>query len=75
MNDKQRKLAEKVGALDGLYSDRIVELIRLKYSINAELAIQRQRETKVEDFEEYNAYVEECKVKAYKEIYGENKAR
>ena len=46
------------------YAERVVELIRQKYTINDELAILRQRDTKPEEFAEYNAFVEECKRKA-----------
>ena len=53
------------------YRQRIIDLIRLKYSIDDELAIQRQRDTKPDEFEAYNAYVEYCKEAARKEIYGE----
>lgn len=53
------------------YKNRIVELIRDKYSVDDELSIQRQRYTKVEEFEEYDAFVEECKATARREIYGE----
>ncbi len=50
------------------YKNRIVELIREKYSIDDELSIQRQRYTKVEEFEEYNAYAESCKQQAREEL-------
>lgn len=43
------------------YENKIVALIRKKYSINQELAILRQRDTKPEEFAEYNKYVEQCK--------------
>ena len=43
------------------YEQRVVELIRLRYSVDDELAILRQRETKTEEFEEYNSYCENCK--------------
>lgn len=46
------------------YEERVVELIRLRYDINSELAILRQRDTKPEEFAEYNAYCEECKIQA-----------
>ena len=46
------------------YEQKVVALIREKYSIDEELAIQRQRETKPEEFNEYNLYCEECKSKA-----------
>lgn len=50
------------------YEERVVELIRLRYSIDAELAIQRQRDSKPEEFAEYNAYCEECKQQAKEEV-------
>ena len=52
------------------YSDLIVGFIREKYSINDELAIQRQcdnSEEKKAEFDEYNAFCDACKIKA-KEI-------
>lgn len=51
------------------YKEKIVELIREKYSGDDEFAILRQRDTKTEEFNEYNEYVEECKRIAYNEIY------
>jgi hypothetical protein len=54
------------------YKQRIVELIREKYSVDDELAIQRQRDSKVEEFNEYNVYAESCKELAYNEIYGDS---
>ena len=52
------------------YSELIVGYIREKYSINDELAIQRQcdnSEEKKTEFDEYNVFCDACKVKA-KEI-------
>lgn len=46
------------------YSRRVVELIRERYTIEDELAIQRQRDTKPEEFQAYFDYVEECKEQA-----------
>ena len=43
------------------YEQRVVELIRLHYSVDDELAILRQRDIKTEEFEEYNSYCENCK--------------
>ena len=54
-----------------MYKDRVVELVREKYTIDDELSIQRQRDTKVDEFNEYNIFVENCKEIAYNEIYGE----
>lgn len=50
------------------YEERVVELIRLRYDVNAELAILRQRDSKPEEFAEYNTYCEECKLQAKEEL-------
>lgn len=50
------------------YEDRVVELIRLRYSVNDELAILRQRDAKPQEFDDYNIYCEECKTQAKLEI-------
>lgn len=46
------------------YEARVDNLVREKYSLSNELAILRQRDTKPEEFAEYNAFVEECKAQA-----------
>ena len=43
------------------YKERIVNRIREKYSLDDELAILRQRDTKTDEFLEYNEYVEKIK--------------
>lgn len=43
------------------YEAKVEHLVRKKYSLSNELALLRQRDTKPEEFAEYNAYVEECK--------------
>ena len=43
------------------YKERVVDRIRERYSINDEIAIIRQRDTKPLEFEEYNAFVEQIK--------------
>lgn len=50
------------------YEERVEQLIRECYSLNQELAIQRQRETKPDEFTEYFAYCEECKATAKEEF-------
>lgn len=50
------------------YENKIVRLIRQKYNINQELAILRQRDTKVEEYQEYFDYVEECKARVKSEL-------
>ena len=43
------------------YKELIKEKIKLKYDIDDELAIQRQKDEKPEEFAEYYSYVEQCK--------------
>ena len=43
------------------YEEQVEQLIRERYSLNQELAIQRQRDTNVDEFNEYFAFCEECK--------------
>lgn len=43
------------------YAQRVVDRIRTKYSVDDELAILRQRDTKPEEFAEYNDFVEQIK--------------
>lgn len=50
------------------YEERVVELIRQRYTIDDELAILRQRDSKPEEFAEYNDYCEDCKVQAKQEL-------
>lgn len=50
------------------YSEKVVSLIREKYSLDEELAIQRQRDSKPQEFNEYYAYCEACKQKARGEV-------
>ena len=51
------------------YKERIIELIRERYTIDDELAILRQRDIKKDEFDLYNIFVENCKKIAYDEIY------
>lgn len=50
------------------YEERVTELVRRRYSVSAELAVQRQRDTKPEEFADYNGYAEECKQRAREEL-------
>ena len=43
------------------YEQRVVNRIRERYSVDDELAILRQKDTKPEEFAEYNAFVENIK--------------
>lgn len=57
---------EKAMELEAL----IISKIRERYTIDQELAILRQRDTKPEEFSEYNSYVEQCKAEAKEEVNG-----
>lgn len=46
------------------YEETVVALIRERYSLDDELAIHRQKDTKPDEWQEYNAFCEECKAKA-----------
>lgn len=46
------------------YKEQVVAKIRERYSVDDELAILRQRDTKPDEFEAYNEYAESCKEKA-----------
>lgn len=64
--DKSAELAEIKVTID--YPQLVENKIRTRYSVSAELAILRQRETKPEEFAEYNAFCELCKVEAKTEL-------
>ena len=46
------------------YKELVVQYIRERYDEDDELAILRQRNTKPQEFAEYDAYCEECKQRA-----------
>lgn len=48
------------------FQERVVNRIRAVYSVDDELAILRQRDTKPEEFAEYNAFVEQIKAEERK---------
>ena len=64
--DKSAELAEIKTTID--YPQLVESKIRKKYSVSAELAILRQRDTKPEEFAEYNAFCELCKSEAKDEL-------
>ena len=43
------------------YKDRVINRLRAVYSVDDELAILRQRDTKPEEYREYNDFVERVK--------------
>lgn len=60
----ERKQAQK----EKKYEMLVERYIRQRYSLNAELAILRQRNTKPDEFLAYHAYAEECKERAKAEL-------
>lgn len=57
--------AEEIAEMQNIpsipYEQRVVNRIREKYTVDDELAILRQRDTKPEEFTEYNNFVEKIK--------------
>ena len=73
---KNARLARKnrerdAQAWERLYEAAVERKIRTRYSISAELAILRQRDTKPAEFEAYNAYAEQCKAEVKAELAGD----
>lgn len=68
MNNLLKKLIEGTEVEKKEYEALVVSYIRERYSINDELSIIRQRDSKPVEFAEYNNYVEECKVRAKESI-------
>ena len=62
MDNVEKRLSRLNGTVESDYVKEVERLVRKRYSISAELAILRQRDTKPEEFAEYNEYVEKCKV-------------
>ena len=50
------------------YDQLVSDLIRAKYTVDQEIAINRQRDTKPEEFQEYFDFCEQCKQKAHESI-------
>ena len=66
IRDKTTELSRIKNTIE--YPQLVENKIRTKYSVSAELAILRQRDTKPEEFAEYNAFCELCKSEAKKEL-------
>ncbi len=63
--------AEQIEAQKQKKCDDLTErYVEKRYTVKQELAIQRQKETKPEEWQAYFDYVEECKAKAKLEVYG-----
>lgn len=65
-NGKYRDMtAQELAELENsqpTYQERVVSRIREVYSVDDELAILRQRDTKPDEFAEYNSFVENIKL-------------
>lgn len=57
------------------YDAAVSALIRARYSLDAELAILRQRDTKPSEFAAYNAFAEQCKAEAREQLAAEAAAQ
>lgn len=55
---------------EAAYKQRIIALIRQRYDQDDETAILRQRDTKPDEFAEYNDFVEGCKARAREILKG-----
>lgn len=56
------------------YGQLVSQYIGERYTLSQEVAIQRQRESKPEEFAEYNAFCEACKVRAKADLDAVNAA-
>lgn len=67
MEIKNEKLQKKIDFVKGtqyasrVYPEVVEHLIEQRYNIKQEIAINRQRDEKPTQWQEYNAYCEECK--------------
>jgi hypothetical protein len=64
----KKNAQRNTSVLDEEYERLIIKRIRERYTLNQELAILRQRDSKPDEFATYNAYVEECKAIAKQEL-------
>ncbi len=69
MLPKQEQAEPKTEVAQTLSYDELVDSkIRARYTVSQEFAILRQRDTKPDEFAEYNAYCEQCKAEAKAEL-------
>lgn len=66
---KKINMSIRAGLQRDLYPDLVEYLIDEKYNVKQELAIHRQKDTKPLEWQEYDAYCEECK-RVAKEVLG-----
>lgn len=69
VNEWEEMSADSLPAYsEAQYEERVTELIRERYSVSAELAVLRQRDSKPGEFADYNTFAEECKARAREEL-------
>lgn len=68
MTAEERAQMESIQQPAISYDQLVSDLIRAKYTVDQELAINRQRDTKPEEFQEYFDFCEQCKQKAHEQI-------
>ena len=69
--DDYEEVAEMPKYTHDEYVKKVRELIAERYTIEDEIAIFRQKDTKPDEYIEHNKYCEECKLKAKEEMtYG-----
>ena len=62
---EERTLYEESHRFDSMsYPEIVVVFIRERYTLDDELAIHRQKDSKPDEWNTYNAYCEDCKTKA-----------
>ena len=66
---KKINMSIRAGLQKDLYPDLIVYFIRQKYSVDDEFALERQKERKPIEYEQYDTYCENAKAYA-KELLG-----
>ncbi len=59
MTAEELEKAEQLPCLS--FKERVIARVREVYSVDDELAILRQRDTKPQEFAQYNAFVEQVK--------------
>lgn len=59
--EEQNNLAEKEYWTNVDYDEAVNNEIRKKYSVSQEFAILRQKDEKLQEYQEYYNYCEECK--------------
>lgn len=64
----KKNKAKEPATYDAVYGSLIEKKIRKCYSLSAELAILRQRDSKPAEFAQYNEYVEQCKAEVKEEL-------